>query len=181
MEAYLPGRRTFTVAVTAGLLVVANLTPALSAQKPERKQEVEIPGINISLKAGWQLLFHDGCRFAVPGSWHSEAGASVVSAPDGSNVSVRMFKITNWSAHKAQIRAAFGHVQAVHEDSDERLWLEIGDNLRVQHYIDVAHGLNVCSGLLEIRIATTPDAEETAKRIVESIGPAPEKWPPGGD
>jgi len=89
-----------------------------------------------------------------------------------------MFKITSWSAHKAQIKAAFGRVKVMHEDSERRLWFEIGDKPRIQHYVDVVNGLSVCSGLLEIRTTTTPDAEDTTKRIAESVGPAPEKWPP---
>jgi hypothetical protein len=162
-------------ALLVGAVVVG---PALDAQKPERQQEVKIPGIDISLRAGWQLLFHEGCRFAVPVSWHADADGSLAMAPDGSYVSVRMFKITSWSAHKAQIKAAFGHVNVVHEDSERRLWFEIGDTARVQHYIDVPNGLSVCSALLEIRGATTSDADDTRKRIAVSIGPAPEKWPP---
>jgi hypothetical protein len=67
----------------------------------------------------------------------------------------------------------------VHDDSDHRLWLEIGDKPRVQHYIEVANGLNVCSGLLEVHTETTPDADDATKRIADSIGPASEKWPPG--
>ena len=81
---------------------------------------------------------------------------------------------------KAQIKAAFGRVNAMHEDSDRRLWFEIGDKPRVQHYVDVVNGLSVCSALLEIRTATTSDAEGTTKRIVESVGPVPEEWAPDG-
>jgi hypothetical protein len=82
-----------------------------------------------------------------------------------------MFRIVNWSTHKTQIRAAYGRVKILHEDSERRLWFEIGDKPRVQHYIEVANGLDVCSGLLEIR-ATTTDAQDTTKRIADSIGPA---------
>ena len=71
-----------------------------------------------------------------------------------------MFRIASWSAHKAQIRAAFGHLTIVHEDNERRFWFEIGDKPRVQHFIDVSNGLSVCSGLLEIRAATTPDVAE---------------------
>lgn len=173
-----PKNRTFAAIVIASLVAVAVTVRTVDAQRPERQQEVRIPGVGIMLKAGWQLLFHDGCRFAVPGSWRPEADGGFVSAPDGSNLSVRMFRMTSWSAHKAQIRAAFGQVKVLHEDSDRRLWFEIGDKQRTQHYIDVANGLSTCSGLLEIRAATTPDAEDTTKRIADSIGPAPDKWPP---
>jgi hypothetical protein len=107
-------------------------------------------------------------------SWRATEDASEVVAPDGSNLSVRLFRIANWSTHKTQIKAAYGRVKILHEDSERRLWFEIGDKPRVQHYIEVANGLTVCSGLLEIR-ATTPDAEDTTKRIADSMGPASEK------
>ena len=163
----------------AGVVMIVVVVTGLAshAQRPERQQEVKVPGIEVSLKVGWQLLFHDGCRFAVPGSWRPDADVSFVRAPDGSNLSVRMFKIASWSAHKAQIKAAFGHVTVVHEDTERRLWFEIGEKPRVQHYIDVANGLSVCSGLLEIRTSTTSDTDDTIKRIADSIGLAPDKWP----
>jgi hypothetical protein len=121
-------------------------------------------------RAGWQALVHDSCRFAVPGSWHADDDASAAVAPDGSNISVRVYRIASWPAHAAQIKAAFGRVQTVHEDSDRRLWLEIADGLRVQHYIEVPKGHIVCSALLEIRPATTSDPEDTTRGIADSVG-----------
>ena len=174
----MPRGDMFAVIAANALVVMAVGCPSLDAQKPERKQEVTIPGTDVSLKAGWRLLFYKGCRFAVPVSWRPDADGCLAVAPDGSNVSIRTFTIVTWSAHKAQIRAFFGHVIDVHEDSEHRLWFEIGGHARVQHYVDVPNGLGVCSGLLEVRAATMPDAEETTKRVVESIGPAPERWPP---
>ncbi len=82
--------------------------------------------------------------------------------------------MTNWSAHRAQIRAAFGQVRVLHEDSARRLWFEIGDEQRTQHFIDVANGLGACTGLLEIRAATTLTAGDV-NRIADGIGPAPDK------
>ena len=102
-----------------------------------------------------------------------------MAGPDGSNLSVRMYRIKSWSDHKAQIKRAFGRVNVVHEDSDRRLWFEIGDTPRVQHYIDVVNSLTTCTGLLEIRTATTLGAEDV-KRIADSIGPAPAHGPPDG-
>ena len=148
----------------AALAAVGAFGPVARAQK-----------LDVSTKDGWQLLVHQGCKFAVPGFWHPDAEGSLATAPDGSNISVRLFKITSWPAHKARIKAAFGQVNVMHEDSDHRLWFEIGELPRVQHYVDVAAGLSVCSALLEIRVAATADADDTAKRIVESVGPAPDK------
>jgi hypothetical protein len=150
----------------------------VETQRPERPQEVRVPGIGVMLKAGWQLLFHDSCRFAVPGSWHLDADANLVLAPDGSNLSVRTLRIASWQAHKAQIRAAYVHLKVVHEDSDHRFWFEIGDEPRIQHYIAVVNGQNVCVGLLDIYGKTTPDSADTVKRIADSIGSSPDKWPP---
>jgi hypothetical protein len=148
----------------------------VGAQRPERPQAVAIPGVDsVSLKAGWQLLFYGGCRFAVPGSWHPDADSSIAVAPDGSNVSVRMFRITNWSSHKARIKEAFGRISVVHEDSERRLWFEIGNAPRLQHYVDVATGLDVCSGLLEVHGAMTSEVEDMARTIAQSVGPAPDR------
>lgn len=137
---------------------------------------VGLPGqILHAQTSGWHTFLRQGCRFAVPSSWHADADAGLATAPDGSTISVRMFRIASWPAHKAQIKAAFGRVNVVHEDSDRRLWFEIGDKPRIQHYIDVANGSSVCSALLEIRSASTQDADDLTRRIAESIGPPDQK------
>ena len=163
--------------IAAGLLLVGAATHAImAAQKPERAPAVTIPGLDhVSLKPGWQLLLHDGCRFAFPGSWHPHPDSGLAVAPDGSNVTVRMFRIMSWPSYKMRIKEAFGRIDVMHEDSEHRLWFEIGDAPRLQHHVDVAAGLGVCSGLLEVRGAITPDAADTARRIADSIGPAPER------
>jgi hypothetical protein len=159
------------MALWADLVIVAAFVCPLEAQKPERRQDVRVPGIDLALKAGWRLVLHDGCRFAVPGSWRSTADGSAVVAADGTNLSVRLFKISSWSTHKAHIRAAYGHLTTLHEDSDRRLWFEIGVKPQVQHMVDVVNGLSTCMGLLEIRTATSLSPDDVT-RIVESIGPA---------
>jgi hypothetical protein len=167
----------FAPVLAAGLVALVVTVGPVSGQRPERQQDVPVPGIGVALKAGWQLRFHDHCRFAVPGTWRAAADGSAAFSPDGNNVSIRMFTITSWSAHKAQIKAAYGRVNVLHEDSDRRLWFEFGDKSRVQHYVDVANGLSVCVGLLEARAVTALNAEDVT-RIVESIGPVPAHWPP---
>ncbi len=87
-----------------------------------------------------------------------------------------MFHIRDWAAHKTRIKAAFGRVGAMHEDSARRLWFEIGDKPRVQHYVDVVSDLIVCSALIELRSSGT-DVDGTTKGIAESVGPAPDKRP----
>jgi hypothetical protein len=150
---------------------------AVDAQRPARQQGQPASGFGVPvmpdmpLRAGWQVRSYDGCRFAVPALWHAAPDGSSMSAADGSNLSVRTFRIASWSDHKAQLKAAFGRVNVMHEDSDRRLWFEIGDRPRVQHYIDVLTGAVACSGLLEIRTATTLTTEDV-NRIADSIGPA---------
>src|SRR5581483_1719009 len=163
------------IVIIAAAVAVPNGRGTLSAQSPEKT--VKIPGVDLALKGGWQLLVYDGCRFAVPVSWRAEPDGSMARAADGSNISIRMFHVQSWAAHKAQIKAAFGRVNVIHDDNDHRLWFQIGDKPRVQQYVDVLTGSTVCSALIEVRLVNVPDADDTMKRIVESVGPAPERWP----
>jgi hypothetical protein len=165
-------RRHSIAVVLAGLVALPASVWSRQAQKPGGKPEVRLPGTDLALKSGWRLLFHDGCRFAVPESWLPTADGSSVVAPGGSNLSVRQFRLSSWAIHKSHIRAAYGHVTVLHEDSDRRLWFEIGIQPRVQHYVDVVNGLSSCVGLLEIRGPTTITADDV-NRIVDSIGAAP--------
>jgi len=157
------------------LPLVALACCGLAAQAPERPQEVEVPGLGIMLKAGWQLLFHDRCRFAVPVSWHPDPDETFARAPDGSSITIEMQKMTNWSAYKADIRRMYAGAK-LYEDSSRRLWFAIHDGSRMQHYVAVVDAKNVCVGWLELHAGawTTPDL---VKRIADSIGPAPDSWP----
>jgi hypothetical protein len=147
----------------------------LAAQAPERPQEVEVPGLGIMLKAGWQLLFHDRCRFAVPASWRPAPDEAFARAPDGSSISIQTQRMTNWSAYKADIRRMYTGAK-LYEDSDRRLWFAIHEGSRLQHYVAVVDAKNVCVGWLEL-YAGTSSASDFVKRIAESIGPAPDGWP----
>jgi hypothetical protein len=146
----------------------------LDAQRTVRT--AKIPGLDLPLKAGWKLLVSHECRFAVPASWRASEDASLATAPDGNQISVRMFQILSWGDHTSQILTAFGSVRVLHENSDRRLWFEIGDPPRVQHFIDVSNGLSVCNGLLDIRRATL--TADDVSRIADSIGPAPSHFKP---
>jgi hypothetical protein len=149
---------------------------AAAAQKPERPQEVRVPGIGVALKAGWHLFIEGGCRYAVPGPWQTTDDGGEAFSRDGDTLTVAAVKITNWSMHKADIRATFGHVR-LHEDSEHRLWFEFGDTLHIEHYIEVPNGPSTCMGLLDIHGASSLTADD-AHRIADSIGPAPSHWPP---
>jgi hypothetical protein len=152
--------------------------PAVAAgQAPRRQEEVEVPGLGIKIKAGWRVLFADGCRFAAPPSWQTAPGdKSLALAPDGSNLSVRIVRFSSWSDHKARIKAAYGQLKTVHEDTDRRLWFEVGDEHRTQHFIDVANAEGACLALLELRTPTKLTSEDIS-RIADSVGPIPVHWP----
>jgi len=126
------------------------------------------------LRAGWQLLFRDACRFSVPASWRDDGSGSLVLAPDGSSLSLRSLHVSSWSAYKAQLKSAYGTPKATRDDSDHRLWLEIGEAPLVQHHISVAEGLNVCSALLTVRTRSATDSPDVIKQIADSIGSIPE-------
>ncbi|HYM22662.1 MAG TPA: hypothetical protein VEU08_05625, partial [Vicinamibacterales bacterium] len=154
----------------SAVLAYALLGRPAFAQGPERPQEVRVPDTNLSLKGGWQVFMHDACRVAVPVAWHVDDADGLARAEDGSNVSIRSFHIGSWSDHKSRIKAVFGHIQTIHEDSDRRLWFEIGDTPRIQQYVDVVYGSSVCSALLETLGPSTPEVQDTVKRIVDSVG-----------
>jgi hypothetical protein len=167
--------RTLSTGLTAVVLAVASCV--LEAQPPERPQEVEVPGLGIMLRAGWQLLFHEGCRFAVPISWRPEADEAFVRGPDGSSVSIQLVRITDWSAYKAGVRSANTRAK-VHEESGRRLWLETSEGPWLQHYIAAADGASVCTCWLEMHAGAASATKEIIQRIADSIGLAPENWPP---
>ena len=163
------------IAAMVVLAAVAAAEVNSNAQAPERQHDVLIPGTGVRLREAWQMLFHDGCRYAVPVAWRPIADRSQVFAPDGSSVSIWALHVSNWSLHKARLKAAFSHESRVHEDSDSRLWIESRDSVRLQHYVAVTDGAAACAGLLEIRSAQ-PNADDTIAGIVESIGMAT-AWP----
>jgi hypothetical protein len=157
--------------------VVTFLVASLAAQRPESNREARPPGLDPPLLPGWQLLTYNRCRIAVPAAWHSESDGSLLLSTDGSSISMRMARMSDWTAHKAQIKAAFGQVNVVHEDDDQRIWLEIGANPRIQHYVAVPSGTNaVCSAILQLRPSTST-VDDTVRRIAQSIGPVPDSWP----
>jgi len=167
--------RTLSAGLAAVVLTLASC--GLEAQPPERPQEVEVPGLGIMLRAGWQLLFHESCRFALPISWRADPDEAFARGPDGSSVSIQMLRITNWSAYKASVRTAYPRAR-VHDESGRRLWLEMSDGPWVQHYIAKAEGASVCTCWLEMRPGGASATKEIIQRIADSIGLAPENWPP---
>ncbi len=109
----------------AALVVVTIADPAIDAQKPERQKEFKIPGLDVTLRPGWQLLVHDHCRCALPESWRVHADGTLAIAPDASHVSIRTYKITNWFVHQDNIRSTIGTAPNVQDARHTRLWFEI--------------------------------------------------------
>jgi hypothetical protein len=157
--------------------VVSVLVVSAGAQPAERGRDTKQPGMDLSLLPGWQLLTYNGCRIAVPAAWHAENHGSLLLSTDGSSISMRTTRISDWAAHKARIKAALGQVNVVHEDDDQRIWLEIGAAPRIQHYVAAPGGANgACSAILQLRPpASTVD--ETVRRIVQSVGPVQDHLP----
>jgi hypothetical protein len=149
---------------------------AVSAPQSVRKQEVTIPELGVTMRAGWRVLLYEGCQFATPASWvqHSEDG--VLSAPDGSTLSTAVTTLTNWIDHKAAIMAAYGHDAVVHENSSRRLWLERRDGPIALHHIEVIAGNRSCVAMLTIHVETSSGID--IQQIVAGVGPAPPGVPP---
>src|SRR5215831_9745612 len=144
---------------------------AAGAQPPERQHDVLIPGTGVRLRESWQMLFHDGCRYAVPVAWRPVPDRSQVFAPDGSSVSIWALHVSNWSRHKSRLKSTFSGDSHVREDTDSRFWIESRDGVRSQHYVAVTDGAAACAGLVEIN-TLLPNADDTITAIVESIGMA---------
>jgi hypothetical protein len=162
-------------AVGVGCLALAAWVRAAGAQQRAAAPTGD-PGHDVMSRTGWTPLVSDGCQYAVPAGWRRDRDGDL-EGPDGSSLSVRSMRISNWSGYKAQVRAAFVHANVIHEDDDQRFWFEIGDNSRAQHFIAVVNASRVCAALLEVNPAGTPDAEFTVGRIAYSLGPVPTASP----
>ena len=163
-----------TAATALGAMILVIVTMSIGAQRREHADEVRVPGTDIMLKADWQLLLYGGCRFAVPFAWQADADGAFSRAPDGTTMALQVLSATNWSAHKADIRHAYGRNSIIHDDSNRRLWIETRQAPRVEHYIAVASGAKVCVAMIELHDASRADRDDTLKRIADSIGLAPE-------
>jgi hypothetical protein len=157
------------------IIVIALLVTSVAGQR--REIPIDDPPHVAELKAKpertapWQRLALNGCQCEVPASWHLAPDGSAVTASDGSNLSLRMIHVQDWTMHRAQILDVFGLLRALHENSAHRLWFEIGTGERRQHFIDVPNGPTSCVGLLDIH-GTAALRFEDAIRIATSIAAA---------
>jgi hypothetical protein len=167
---------TVTVLYLLGWFAIGSLVSTVAAQRLERPHELRLPGTNVTLRADWQLLFHDGCHFAVPASWPPTADHTLTRSLDGAlTLVVATVPLVNWSAHKAQVRAAI-HSGAVQEDTDSRFRFQAESGHRLLEYVAVRNGATACTGQIEIDAVSAGRFRDTMNRILESVGPSADLW-----
>jgi hypothetical protein len=159
-----------------GVSAFALLVAVLAAQMPARTTDVDVPGLGLKLKVGWMLLVGNECVFSVPRSWKVDPAGTIATGPDGSTLTVTALHATG-PAYRTRLRAMRGSTTIVHQDDDERLWIESRDDARFEHQIVVGGGAAACLGVLDLRHAT-PAPDEVARTIAGSIGISPPRWPP---
>jgi hypothetical protein len=155
--------------------VIRLLLVMIVLQGPVRPTELNVPGTDFKIKAGWRLFVQNGCRYSVPLAWQA-TGRGTVSAPDGSTLSVHAIHSEDWPTYRAELRRS-AITAVVHEDSASRLWIEFVDEGLHEHHIAVPVLGAICSAVLELR-DSTGRPQDLLRGIAEGIGPAPAKWPP---
>jgi hypothetical protein len=162
---------------TAVAMLIGAICVCAQAQRPERRQDLFLPGLGVHLRGGWLLLFRDSCRYAVPMSWRPRPDNTQAFAPDGSSLSLWALHVGNWSAHKSRLKGVFGPTSRVREETDARLWIEVRSPSGLEDYIAVTDGPMTCAVLLEIR-SSTPNPADTIAAIADSLGFVPLGWTP---
>ena len=158
------GRLTMLLS-TLTLCAVANAF----AQGPQRQHAVRIPGTDIMLDGGWQLLWTaDGrCSYAVPASWPTSAGGRRTTRPDGAiSVSVSAIDAVSASAHRAAVKAAMRSA-TVREDTRARLWIEGTDGPWAWQHVSVSDGARMCNADIESR--PRDRALDVVQKIASSV------------
>jgi hypothetical protein len=139
----------------AALLTIMTLSMAPDglAQGPQRQRAVRVPGTDIMLDGGWQLLWTADrrCSYAVPASWRVSADGRSTARPDGAvKVTVSAVDAASSSAHRAAVKAAMP-AATVREDTPRRLWLEGMDGSWAWQHVSVDAGARLCSADIESR------------------------------
>jgi len=158
----------FTTLVIA--LVVSGAGAAAGSQSVEQ-QGTRIPELGITLPAGWQLLFRDGCHYAVPRSWLVGPGDTSARAPDGTAaITVASVALISWAGYKDEVRSDL-RPWKIHEDSESRFWSEFRTATSIIQVVAVRNGSIACTGHLEVRQPMESATEAVTQRILESIAP----------
>lgn len=162
---------TMTVRRVPALFAMLTLSMAPNglAQGPQRQRAVRVPGTDIMLDGGWQLLWTaDGrCNYAVPASWRVSADRRSTAQPDGAvMVTVSAIDAASASAHRAAVKAAM-RTATVREDTPRRLWVEEMDGPWAWQHVSVDDGARGCSADIESR--TRDRGLELVQKIALSV------------
>jgi hypothetical protein len=99
---YIGGSVTF--GYLAGWFAFGRPGSTVAARQLERPQELRLPSSDVTLRVDWQLLFHDGCRFAVPASWPPPVDRGLIRSRDGAlTLVVAAVPLATWPGHKTQM------------------------------------------------------------------------------
>jgi hypothetical protein len=171
---YIGGSMTF--GYLAGGFGYSSPGSTVAARQLERPQELRLPSSDVTLKVDWQLLFHDGCRFAVPASWPPSVDRGLIRSRDGAlTLVVAAVPLATWSGHKTQILSQM-HGAVVQDDTDTRFRLQVDNGHRIFEYVAVRDGAIACTGQIEVDVASAARVKETTDRILESVGPSASLW-----
>jgi hypothetical protein len=167
---------SMTLGYLAGWFAFGGPGSTVAARQLERPQELRLPSSDVTLRVDWQLLFHDGCRFAVPASWPPPVDRGLMRSRDGAlTLVVAAVPLTTWSGHKTQILSQM-HGAVVQEETDTRFRLQVDDGHRIFEYVAVRDGAIACTGQIEVDVASAARFKETTDRILESVGPSAGLW-----
>lgn len=155
------------VTVLATTWTIGGALAAATAQAPLRQRTLVLPGTDIVLEEGWQLLFtaDEACAFTVPATWPVAPNHVWATKPDG-RISATFDEqpSTSWAMYKVRIREALKPTTVL-DDSDRRLWIERGDATRIRHHISITDGRRICSADVQVLRSPEPTSELVHKII----------------
>jgi hypothetical protein len=145
-------------------------SPDVTPPAPARhtRHAVRVPGTDIMLEAGWELLQTiDGqCMYTVPATWVVSDDRRSARQPDGTtSLSVAALE-TNWSWHRSAVRSTMLPATVL-EDTDHRLWIERRDGQSWWQHVSVGEGGRVCAADIEARPPNR--GPEVVQQIASSV------------
>jgi hypothetical protein len=162
--------RSLFVWMTAMAWAMSTVLAGATAQAPTRHRSVVLPGTDIVLEAGWQLVLtaDEACAYTVPATWPVAPDHVWATKPDG-RISAALAEQPSaaWTTYKQRLTAAL-QPTAVLDDSDRRLWVERADVRRILHHIALTDGRTICS--VDIEVVRSPEpSSEIVSRIVSGL------------
>ena len=143
--------RTPRLPAIVAVLTILGHSPAVIAQGPQRGQSVRVPGTDITLEAGWRLLWtaDQRCLYAIPAAWMVSGGGRRAEPPDGTvTVSVVAIEAPDWPSHRRAIKRAMP-AGTVREETSHRLWVERSEGSWQWQHVSVSEGTGGCSADIE--------------------------------